>query len=74
MKASQINIKQIEDWLNILISTYHDFPSHGLAKVINYYIERIIKSDDVEHDTLRSCQYHTMKRFWSWQSQQNRTL
>jgi len=70
MKPSQRNIRQIEDWLNILITTYRDSPSIGLAKVINYYIERIINEDELKQDSFRLCQYQNMKKFWSWKSLQ----
>jgi|GEM_PF-955674 len=55
---------QIEDWLNILTKTYATHPSDGLAKVITYYLSRIIKHDDFIAFASQPCHYFTMLKFW----------
>lgn len=59
---------ELEKWLQILINTYQDFPSDSLAKVICYYIERIINSDDAFLNNQQQQDYFVMRRFWLWQS------
>lgn len=61
--------EQLESWLNILINTYTDHPSDGLAKVINYYIERLLRCEDILRNNQLCCEYMSMKRFWLWQCQ-----
>ncbi|MDO6428103.1 hypothetical protein Q4489_13870 [Thalassotalea sp. 1_MG-2023] len=56
-----------EQWLTILLNTYCDAPSQGLAKTIVHYIEKVIISVDYLPETTSVCDYHTMHRFWSWQ-------
>jgi len=68
MQPSTKNIHQIENWLNILVNTYREFPSKNLAMVINYYIDRIITEENTQYTTLLNCQYSSMKKFWQWRS------
>lgn len=60
--------RELEKWLQILLKTYQDFPSHNLAKVIYYYIERIICCDEYTLTSQERNDYFVMKRFWLWQS------
>lgn len=57
-------IHQLEDWLNILITTYKEYPSNSLAKVITYYIERVTRHDDFAFIKTNHCHYATMKKYW----------
>jgi hypothetical protein len=59
----------IENWLTILIKTYRDHPSQGLAKTIDYYLDRMINDEDIKSNKLTLCQYCSMKKFWTWQTQ-----
>ncbi|GLX79653.1 hypothetical protein tinsulaeT_29930 [Thalassotalea insulae] len=58
----------LENWLEILISTYCQHPSKALAKVIDYYISRILAQDELSATPLLKCQYISMKKYWRWQS------
>jgi hypothetical protein len=58
---------QLEAWLNILITTYKDHPSGGLAKTINYYLSRLLHHDDIDFDGNRYCDYSSMQKYWRWQ-------
>ena len=57
-------IAQLEDWLNILVTTYKQYPSVSLAKVINYYIDRIAYHDDFAYKKHNHCHYAAMKKYW----------
>lgn len=59
--------QQLEDWLSVLINTYKETPSIGLAKVIFYYLERILSHQDLHNTRDKSCHYFMMKKFWLWQ-------
>lgn len=59
---------QLENWLAILITTYKDHPSRGLAKIINYYLERLVSHDDLNYSGKKRCDYLVMKKFWRWQA------
>ncbi len=59
-------LSQLEDWLSILMATYNKIPSISLAKVITYYIERIVNHDDFELKYRTHCQYVTMRKYWHW--------
>lgn len=59
--------KQLENWLNILIITYLDHPSCGLAKTINYYLSRLLHHDDINFDGGKHCDYLAMQKYWRWQ-------
>lgn len=59
---------QLESWLNILIITYKDHPSCGLAKTINYYLSRLLHHDDINFDEMKRCDYLSMQKYWRWQA------
>lgn len=61
------DFKQLESWLNILILTYRENPSCGLAKTINYYLSRLLHLDDIGLDGGKHCDYLSMKKYWRWQ-------
>jgi hypothetical protein len=65
--AHSSELCQIEDWLNLLTKTYATHPSNGLAKVITYYLTRIIKHDDFTAFASQPCHYFTMLKFWRQQ-------
>jgi hypothetical protein len=65
--ARSSELCQIEDWLNLLTNTYATHPSKGLAKVITYYLARIIKHDDFIAFASQPCHYFTMLKFWRQQ-------
>lgn len=58
---------QIEDWLSVLTQTYATHPSDGLAKVITYYLTRLIRHDDFTAFASQPCQYFSMLKFWQHQ-------
>lgn len=58
----------IENWITILINTYRENPSNGLAKVIHYYLQRIINEEEVKFNHLKLHQYCSMGKFWAWRS------
>jgi hypothetical protein len=62
--AYSSELSQIEDWLKILTKTYSTNPSDGLAKVITYYLTRVIKHDDFTAFASQPCHYFTMLKFW----------
>lgn len=62
------NTTQLENWLTILVNSYAQNPSSGLAKVITYYIDRILYQYDICKQPNKRCQYLSMKKFWQWQS------
>jgi len=65
---------QLERWLTILIETYKDYPSYGLAKTINYYVAGLLHHEDIhlcgqksgENGNDKRCEYLSMKKFWEW--------
>jgi len=64
-------IIQLESWLVILINTYIEHPSINLAKIISYYIDRILTHDDFELNQPNNCQYIAMRKYWHWLSLQH---
>lgn len=58
---------QLETWLHILITTYKDHPSCGLAKTINYYLSRLLHHDDIDFNYDKRCGYLSMQKYWRWQ-------
>ncbi|MFB0981395.1 MAG: hypothetical protein QMC62_10830 [Alteromonadaceae bacterium] len=67
--AYSSELYQIEDWLGVLTNTYAKHPSDGLAKVIAYYLTRIIKHADFMAFANQPCHYYTMLKFWREQIQ-----
>ncbi|MGV2873578.1 hypothetical protein [Colwellia sp. E150_009] len=67
LKASS-EFLQLENWLIILITTYKENPSSGLAKIINYYLGRLLHHDDMNFCGEKRCDYLVMKKFWRWQA------
>ncbi len=59
--------KQLENWLNILIATYGEHPTRGLAKIINYYLNRLLHHNDIHFDGDKRCDYLSMQKYWLWQ-------
>ena len=64
-------LNQLEDWLDILLSTYRMTPSNGLAKVIQYYFDRVLSHQDIKLIRNQRCHYLMMKKYWSWQMETN---
>ena len=58
---------QLESWLTILITTYKEHPTCGLAKTINYYLGRLLRHDDIlfygERRGEKRCEYLAMQKF-----------
>lgn len=67
LKSSD-EFSQLENWLAILISTYKENPSCGLAKTINYYLARLLHHDDIHFCGEKRCDYLQMQKYWRWQS------
>jgi hypothetical protein len=60
------NYVYIEEWIIILTNTYSEYPSTGLAKVINYYLKRLLQHDDFPLSSYYRCDYLTMMKYWQW--------
>ncbi|GHF85701.1 hypothetical protein [Thalassotalea marina] len=60
---------QMQSWLTVLLNTYTENPSIGLAKVIGFYTEKISQYEEVVFDHELSCHYFQMKKFWRWRGQ-----
>jgi len=60
-------LSQIENWLSVLTHTYATHPNEALAKVITYYLTRIIKHDDFIAFANQPCQYFSMLKYWQQQ-------
>lgn len=58
---------QLETWLNMLITTYKEHPSCGLAKTINYYLSRLLSHEDINFYDDKRCGYLSMQKYWRWQ-------
>ena len=56
----------IENWLVMLINTYKSNPSRGLAKTIYFYLNKLLKHDDIFFCGEKRCEYPVMQRFWRW--------
>jgi hypothetical protein len=56
----------LENWVAMLISTYKDNPSCGLAKTICFYLNKLLDHDDIHFCGEKRCDYLTMQRFWHW--------
>ncbi len=67
LKAST-EFLQLESWLTILITTYKDSPSIGLAKTISYYLSRLLHHDDINFCGFKRCDYLVMQKYWCWQA------
>lgn len=67
-------LNQLEDWLEILLSTYRISPSNGLAKVIQYYFDRILSHQDIRLVKNQRRHYLMMKKYWSWQIETNSNI
>jgi hypothetical protein len=65
--ADSSELCQIEDWLSILTKTYALHPNEALAKVIAYYLTRLIKHDDFSAFASQPCQYYSMLKYWQQQ-------
>jgi len=70
LKSSQ-EFLQLENWLTLLITTYKEHPSLGLAKTISYYLNRLLNHDDINFCGDKRCDYLVMQKFWQWQSSQH---
>ena len=68
--AASPEFLQLETWLLMLITTYKEHPSCGLAKTINYYLARLLHHNDIEFCGSKRCDYLLMQKFWRWQAQQ----
>jgi len=72
---------QLENWLTILVTTYKDHPTYGLAKTINYYLDRLLCHEDIslydkcgENHKDKRCDYLSMKMFWGWQAKSKKRV
>ncbi|WP_206483828.1 hypothetical protein [Thalassotalea sp. G2M2-11] len=70
MKTSSTDstIIVLENWLQVLLSTYGHHPSQALAKIIHYYIGRVLKESDRSEQPFNKYQYLRMKKYWYWRS------
>jgi len=51
--ATAKELDQIKQWIQILTSTYAEYPSNALAKTVSYYIERLVHHEDTDLDIIR---------------------
>lgn len=56
----------MERWLDMLLITYNNNPSTGLAKTISFYLAKLLSHDDINYCGDKRCDYLTMQRFWRW--------
>jgi hypothetical protein len=56
----------IESWLVMLLTTYNNNPSRGLAKTISFYLNKLLRHDDINFCGDKRCEYLAMQRFWQW--------
>lgn len=56
----------MEHWLSMLLNTYNNNPSTGLAKKINFYLTKLLNHEDINYCDNKRCDYLTMQRFWRW--------
>ena len=69
MMQKSKELSQLEDWLAVLICTYHKHPSDGLAKVISYYLKRLTSHED-EYVRYQSGQHYlSLCKYWHWLNQ-----
>ncbi len=61
----------IENWLVMLIKTYGNNPSKGLAKTIHFYLAKLLTHDDIYFCGEKRCEYVVMQRFWHWHAFKN---
>ncbi len=56
----------LENWLVMLLTTYKNTPSNGLARTINFYLTKLLQHDDINFCGAKRCDYLIMQRFWRW--------
>lgn len=56
----------MESWLVMLLTTYNNNPSSGLAKTISFYLTKLLHHDDINFSGNKRCEYLAMQRFWQW--------
>jgi len=56
----------MENWLAMLLATYNNNPSTGLAKTISFYLNKLLHHDDISFCGEKQCEYLAMQRFWRW--------
>ncbi|TWX69882.1 hypothetical protein ESZ36_08060 [Colwellia demingiae] len=56
----------MESWLVMLLTTYNNNPSSGLAKTISFYLTKLLRHDDISFSGNKRCEYLAMQRFWQW--------
>ncbi|KGJ90568.1 hypothetical protein [Colwellia psychrerythraea] len=56
----------IENWLVMLLTTYKNNPSSGLAQTICFYLNKLLHHDDIHFCGDKRCEYIAMQRFWHW--------
>ncbi len=56
----------MESWLVMLLTTYNNNPSSGLAKTISFYLNKLLRHDDINFCGDKRCEYLAMQRFWQW--------
>jgi len=64
--ANTEDFEQLKQWIQVLATTYAESPSNVLAKTVSYYVERLIRHEDIELDTIKACEYISMLRYWQW--------
>jgi len=56
----------MESWLVMLLTTYNNNPSTGLARTISFYLTKLLTHDDINFCGDKRCEYLAMQRFWRW--------
>jgi hypothetical protein len=56
----------LENWVSMLITTYKNNPSSGLAKTVCFYIDKLLHHDEIYFYGQKRCEYLAMQRFWQW--------
>ena len=67
-KYTEKELAQLEGWLSLLINTYLQQPNKALAKIISYYIKKIMQYDEYHFLQHPRCEYVAMSKYWHWLS------
>ena len=67
MKALANKLDVMEQWLQVLLTSYQAAPDSQIVKYINYYLERILRDQECRACQHKHCQYLRMQKYWQWQ-------
>ncbi|MFD2167997.1 hypothetical protein ACFSJY_17210 [Thalassotalea euphylliae] len=62
IKTTELDI--LEQWVEVLLTSYQCQPQTQTARYIAYYIQRILADDDCQLGSTKCCTYSSMLRYW----------